>query len=98
MTEQHPEEPLDQVKGRRKAIKEAARLAGIVKPVGPHTLRHCFASPNDAAGRRRRVVGGLLQMKCQTMLAPSGWVIASQCHPSPRDSPTGATSPGPATL
>ena len=38
MTEQHPEEPLDQVKGRRKAIKEAACLASIVKPVGPHTL------------------------------------------------------------
>jgi len=30
--------------GLQKAIKEAARLAGIVKPVGPHTLRHCFAT------------------------------------------------------
>ena len=28
----------------QKAIKEAARLAGIVKPVGPRTLRHCFAT------------------------------------------------------
>jgi integrase len=28
----------------QKAIKEAARLAGIVKPVGPHTLRHCSAT------------------------------------------------------
>ena len=81
----------------QKAIKEAARLAGIVKPVGPHTLRHCLASPNDAAGRRLHAVGSLLQMKRQTMLAPSGWVIGSQRHPSPRDSPIGATSPGPAT-
>jgi integrase len=28
----------------QKAVKEAARLAGIVKPVGPHTLRQCEAS------------------------------------------------------
>jgi integrase len=28
----------------QKAIKAAARLAGIVKSVGPHTLRHCFAT------------------------------------------------------
>ncbi len=26
------------------AIREAAKLTGIVKPVGPHTFRHCFAT------------------------------------------------------
>ena len=28
----------------QRAIKIAAKKAGIVKPCGPHTLRHCFAS------------------------------------------------------
>jgi site-specific recombinase XerD len=28
----------------QKAVKEAARLAGIVNPVGRHTSRHCFAT------------------------------------------------------
>jgi site-specific recombinase XerD len=28
----------------QKAIKGAARLAGITKPVGPNTLRRCFAA------------------------------------------------------
>lgn len=28
----------------QKAVKDARLMAGIAKPAGPHTMRHCFAT------------------------------------------------------
>ena len=40
----------------QKAIRAAARKANIAKPVGPHTMRHCFATDLLAAGYDIRTV------------------------------------------
>jgi integrase len=47
----------------QKAIRVAARKAGIAKPVGPHTLRHCFATDLVAACYDIRTVQELLGHK-----------------------------------
>ena len=47
----------------QKAIHAAARKAGIAKPVGPHTLRPCFATDLLAAGYDIRTVQELLGHK-----------------------------------
>ncbi|MBN1146538.1 MAG: integron integrase [Anaerolineales bacterium] len=49
--------------GLQKAIRSAARKAGLVKPVGPHTLRHCFAAHLLEAGYDIRTVQELLGHK-----------------------------------
>ncbi len=47
----------------QKAIHAATRKARIAKPVGPHTLRHCFATDLLAAGYDIRTVQELLGHK-----------------------------------
>jgi integrase/recombinase XerD len=47
-------------KGIWKMVKRYSRLAGIVKPVSPHTLRHSFASHLLANGAPLRVIQEML--------------------------------------
>lgn len=47
----------------QRAIKTAARKAGIVKPCGPHTLRHCFATHLLKQGANIRQIQELMGHK-----------------------------------
>nr|MBC7244615.1 integron integrase [Chloroflexota bacterium] len=49
--------------GLQKAVREAARQAGIIKPVGPHTFRHSFATHLLQNGYDIRTVQELLGHK-----------------------------------
>ncbi len=49
--------------GLQKAIRQAALRIGLAKPVGPHTLRHCFATHLLEAGYDIRTVQELLGHK-----------------------------------
>jgi len=47
----------------QKAVKQAAKQTGIVKPVGPHTFRHCFATHLLESGYDIRTVQELMGHK-----------------------------------
>jgi site-specific recombinase XerD len=55
----NPKRPLHDTAVQR-AFSEARKLAGISKPVSPHTMRHCFATHHLEAGTDLRTLQVIL--------------------------------------
>ena len=66
--------------GIRKAIRQAAKMCGIIKPVGCHTLRHSFATHLLMDGYDIRTVQELLGHKdvSTTMISPMYSTVAAE--------------------
>ncbi len=70
--------------GLQKAIHAAARKAGLVKAVGPHTLRHCFATHLHEAGYDILTVQELLGHKdVVRMYAPTTMIYTHVLNRGP---------------
>lgn len=72
----------------QKAIKKAAKLAGIAKPVGPHTFRHSFATELLRRGYDIRTVQELLGHKdVRTTMIYTHVTMSGSGVISPMDAP-----------
>lgn len=74
----------------QKAIKKAAKQAGIAKPVGPHTFRHSFATELLRRGYDIRTVQELLGHKdVRTTMIYTHVTMSGSGVISPMDTPPG---------
>ncbi len=84
----------------QKAIHGAARKVGVAKPVGPHTLRHSFATDLLRAGYDIRTVQELLGHRdLKTTMVYTHVVGRGDCgveSPADRLAASGSASPPPA--
>lgn len=69
----------------QRAVREAAKKAGIIKPCGPHTLRHCFATDLLRSGMDIRTVQELMGHKKVETTMIYTHVLGAEAVRSPLD-------------